>query len=290
MLQMVRNMMLAAGAMALLNSCSNLDMKGLLMPTGAGVEKRFEQSMEMTSGEAAALLQTQEKYAFYVCTDPHINKTHNNLDIFNDALHNDAEASFGIILGDCIDVRDNLQTYLEAFACSEEKHPYNQKIFHNLGNHDAYFNGWENYRKLIGPSVYWFEAQFASGKDIYISLDTATGTLGNGQTIWLKSFLTEKRREYRHCIISTHTNLFYTDNSQNSSGNIPIEETLGLIDLLGRHDVTLVLQGHDHYREDLNCNGVRYTVVGTIRDEAADPEYLKVKVKPDGITYEWVRL
>jgi hypothetical protein len=85
----------------------------------------------------------------------------------------------------------------------------------------------------------------------------------------------------------THTNFFYTDNSQIGSGNLPIEECFSLIDLLGRHDVSLVLQGHDHYREDLSYNGVRYVVLGTIHDESEAPEYLKVEVGPDDIHLDW---
>ena len=128
---------------------------------------------------------------------------------------------------------------------------------------------------------------FPGGKDLFISLDTATGTLGNKQTRWLKSFLSENRQEYRHCIILTHVNIFYTDNSQTTSGNLPIEETYALIDLLGRHNVSLVLQGHDHYREDLTYNNVRYVVLGAIKDGTDRPEYLKISVAQDDICLDW---
>jgi hypothetical protein len=129
---------------------------------------------------------------------------------------------------------------------------------------------------------------FPAGKDLFISLDTATGTLGSKQTRWLRSFLSENRNDYRHCVILTHVNLFYTDNSQTSSGNIPIEETFALMDFLGRHDVSLVLQGHDHYREDLTFADVRYTVLGTIKDEAEAPEYLKVKSSDEDLHLDWI--
>lgn len=66
-----------------------------------------------------------------------------------------------------------------------------------------------------------------------------------------------------------------------------IDESMALIDFLGKHQVTLVLQGHDHHREDLIFDNVRYTVVGTIRGESDAPEYLKVHVMDDGIHLEW---
>jgi hypothetical protein len=68
---------------------------------------------------------------------------------------------------------------------------------------------------------------------------------------------------------------------------MPIEESFALIDFLGRHDVTLVLQGHDHYREELTYKGVEYTVVGAITDRAEDPEYVIVEVSPSGMHLDW---
>lgn len=268
-------------------SCNQLDVKGVLIPTGAGVEKRFEQSAKMNENLKAGLIEANESYTIYVATDPHINETHANLTLFNDALKNDADAAFGVVLGDCIDIKDNLSTYLEVFTYKPEKHACNNEVYHILGNHDTYFNGWEDFKELVGPSVYWFEVVFNNGKDLYISLDTATGSLGRKQTKWLKTFLAANRKDYRHCVILTHTNFFYTDNSQVSSGNMPIEETFALIDLLGKHNVTLALQGHDHHREDLIYDKVRYTVLGAIKDEMESPEYLKIHVNNNEMNYDW---
>ena len=284
---MVKRSLLIFSSVVLCSSCSHLDIKGLLMPTSEGVEKRFEQSREMNSDLKTGTLQAQETYSFYVATDPHIDQTHTNIGIFNDALRNDTEASFGVVLGDCTDTRDNLGRYIEALAYSAERHSCNHELFHILGNHDIFFNGWVGFKEQVGPSVYWFEVAFPGGKDIYISLDTATGTLGDKQNKWLRSFLEANRKNYRHCVIMTHTNFFYTDNSQVTSGNMPLEESFALIDFLGKQKVSLVLQGHDHYREDLTYDNVRYTVLGAINDHMADPEYLKVYVNQDGINFDW---
>ena len=287
MLQMVRHIFLIITSLVLCSCNNHFQFKGFIVPTGDAVNKRFGQSLEMHQDLNCGAVESNDEYLFYVATDPQIDKTHENLSIFNDALRNDESASFGVILGDCIDVKDNLPKYLEALSYHSEKHSYDSKIFHIAGNHDLYFDGWEDFKNLIGPSVYWFEVIFPGGKDLFISLDTATGTLGNKQTRWLKSFLTQNRQEYRHCFLLTHVNIFYTDNSQTTSGNLPIEETYALIDLLGRHNVSLVLQGHDHYREDLTYNNVRYTVLGTIKDGTDAPEYLKVHVNHEGVRLDW---
>lgn len=284
---MVKYLTIFTACALLLSSCNHLDIKGIIIKTSDRVDKRFEQSMQMNETTIIDAVDTESDYMFYVCADPHISETSVYLSRFYDSLCNDDRASFGVILGDCTNVRDNLPTYLAALENYEEKHRFNYQIFHVLGNHDIFFDGWHDFKSLVGPSVYWFEAVFSTGKDLYVVLDTATGTLGRKQTEWFHSFLSENRTDYRHCFILTHTNFFYTDTSQNSSGNMTIDESVALIDFLGKRQVTLVLQGHDHYRDDLVFDNVRYTVVGAISDESDAPEYLKVHVMDDGIHLEW---
>jgi hypothetical protein len=267
--------------------CNHLDVAGLFIASSEGVQERFVHSREIAENLKVEGLDANEDYTFYVATDPHVDQTHMNLDVFTDTFRNDPEASFGVILGDCTDVRDNLSNYLAALSYSPERHGYDHKIYHVLGNHDIYFNGWSDFKEKVGPSTYWFEVCFPGGKDLFITLDSASGTLGSRQTRWLEEFIERHRSSYRHCVILTHTNFFYTDNSQVSSGNMPFEETCFLIDFLGRHDISLVLQGHDHYREDITYRNVRYTIVGAIADKCKAPEYLRVEVTPDGLNLDW---
>ena len=291
MLQVVKKMVALATTAIALCGCDVFDIKGMFIPTSDRVDTRFEQSIARTEGKAVEVVKTAaEEYMFYVCTDPHVDHTHDNMTAFNDALRTDPNASFGMVLGDLIDRLGKRPFYVEAVAHNPAKHTHHQPLFNLLGNHDLFFDGWAEHLALIGPSVYWFEVEFAGGKDLYIVLDSANGTLGTKQTKWLKEFLANHRHLYRHCIISKHTNIFYTDNSQSTSGNMPFEESFPLLSLFARHKVTLVLQGHDHYREDLIHEGVRYTVVGTIKDPCPEPEYLKVHVGPNGVEFEWVEL
>ena len=68
---------------------------------------------------------------------------------------------------------------------------------------------------------------------------------------------------------------------------MPLEESYALIDFLGKQNVSLVLQGHDHYREDLTYDGVRYTILGAIKDGIENPEYLKIHVNHDDLKFDW---
>ena len=283
---MVKNIALFTAA-ALFVGCNSVDMKGLVAPTGDVVDSRFEQSIAMTEDKSVATLEVEESYTFYVCTDPHINETYNNLREFSTRLRNDASVDFGIVLGDCTDSRNAFQNYVDALSFVEGEQQANKPIFSLIGNHDLFFKGWNEYAKLLGPSVYWFEVKSGSSKDLFITLDSASGTLGKKQMEWLKNILATERANYRHCVVLTHTNLFYTDNTQQGSGNMALEETALLADLFSRNKVTLCLQGHDHHREDLTLDGVRYTIVGAIRDEAESPEYLAITMSNSGAEYSW---
>lgn len=283
---MVRGIALFTAA-ALFIGCNSVDMKGLIVPTSDVVDSRFEQSMTMNQNKALASLETEESYTFYVCTDPHIGDTNINLREFSTLLRNDATADFGIVLGDCTDKRNAFQNYVDAISLVEGEQHTNKPIFSLIGNHDLFFRGWDEYAKLLGPSVYWFEVECGASRDLFITLDSASGTLGKKQMKWLKEFLATERAKYRHCVVLTHTNLFYTDNTQQGSGNMALEETALLADLFSRNKVTLCLQGHDHFREDLMLDGVRYTIVGSIRDEAEAPEYLVITMSNSGAEYRW---
>lgn len=272
--------------LVLLSACDKVDFRGFIVPTGDVVDSRFEQSAKLHNYEPIAHIEAGDSYLFYVSADPHISDSTENLDSFVADLRNDPAASFGIVLGDCIDRRGSMKLYADAIAPDDTTTP-SAPIFSVLGNHDLYFSQWDEFRELIGPSVYWFEVEHPSGSDIFISLDSASGTLGIRQLEWLEGFLERHRSDYRHCVIITHTNILYTDNTQKASGNYPFEETMALLDLFDREDVLLCLQGHDHHREDLLFAGVRYTTLGTLRQESSHPEYLCIRITGEGMEYLW---
>ena len=286
MLQVVRVIISFVAALMFVG-CDVVDLKGLIAPTGEVVNVRFEKSMTLNNGKAKSVVDADKTYLFYVCADPHLNTSYNNLREFSTQLRNDSQARFGVILGDCTDPRNLLSYYMEAIEFVPQDQAANTPIFSVLGNHDLYFDGWKEFYQMLGASVYWFDVKYESGCDLFICIDSASGTLGKKQMKWLREFLATERDKYRHCVVLTHTNLFYTDNSQTGSGNMALEETAALTELFSRHKVTLCLQGHDHYREDLTLDGVRYTIVGTIRDESDKAEYLKVSVSDEGVEYSW---
>ena len=286
---MVRNISYIILALTI-TCCGKVDMSGFFVSPGDNVDKRFEQSKEYTQGLPYDIVETGEEYVAYICTDIHLDRTQTNLNQFLSDLRNDENASFGLILGDVIDRNGKMQDFHDAILWDEEKHQYERPVFIIPGNHDMFFGQWKDFRRYFGASSYFVEIVSPTAKDLVIGLDSASGTLGGRQMKWLRQLLETSRSSYRHCIVITHTNIFKTDNSQMTSGNMPLEETAAITGLFSTHDVDIVFQGHDHYREDLIYMGVRYTTIGTIKDSADAPEYLKVHINQEGFEYEWVYL
>lgn len=276
--------------LVVLASCGRADLTGFFVSPSDGVEDRFKQSMELTGGEAVAALEVPDKYSFYVCTDVHTAGSTNNFNEFISALRNDVTSAFGIAIGDVIDRVGMMDMFAEATEFDEAVHAYDRPFFAIPGNHDMYFSQWEDFKAAFGAASYYFEAMTSYGKDLFIALDSASGTLGLNQMNWLKDFFAKVRESYNHCMVFVHTNFFKTDNSQIPSGNWPLEETFALTELFDIYDVDIVFQGHDHHREDLIYRGVRYTLVGAIKDQLKNPEYLMVTMTPDDIEYDWVQL
>ena len=268
-------------------SCERYNLLHAFVPAGDVVETRFEQSMAMTDDKPHMEFTAGSGYRFYVTSDTHVNKTAHNLTTFIETLRNDNSVIFGALLGDCIDANGSFPLFAQAVEYNAATQRYNHPLMIVLGNHDTYFGAWDEFKKWVGPSVYYSVVSHDSGADLYIILDTATGTLGVKQMRWLKALLSQHRAEYRHCFVLTHSNFFNTDGSQGITGSMPLDETMQLMELFSRNRIQVVLQGHDHHYEDLYMEGVRYTVLPTIKDAADEPQYLVIQVDDNGANYDW---
>ena len=165
----------------------------------------------------------------------------------------------------------------------------NDTLFATLGNHDLYFNQWEDYKSYWGTASYWFEVKTPKYQDLFISLDTGNGTLGGKQLKWLRTILESKRTNYRHCIVYTHTNLFKEEESQFPTSNMTLEETFEITELMSKHHVNLFLQGHDHNREVLRYKDVLYVIVDAMLDDSKAPFYM-IATCGETIDYKFIAL
>ena len=282
---------LAVVMAVVMTSCGkNIDYKGLFFTFNESPDERFGQSMEY-NGQHGYDHYTgiPDDYEVYVMSDIHVDFSTVNLDRYvNDYLADTVAPPFSLCLGDLINATGHFDYFAEHVKPVTDA---GRTIHYVVGNHDLYFNQWPEYRSRFHTSTYWFDVQTVSGyKDLYIGLDSGNGTLGVDQKDWLESLLKEKKNQgYRHIIVFTHTHFFKKDTSQGHTSNFNMEETYDLLDLFDRYDVSLVVQGHSHYRDFTVFKDVEYLRVDALEDHYPNAFYTILKIG-NNINYEFVKV
>ncbi len=266
-------------------ACDKYDIQGFFVsPSKERVNERFEQSITYNEQHKndTLIVTEKENYRFYVAADVHVKTTAEHLALFIDIASKDENSLYTIILGDITDQKNGLQIAYDTI----ENHKNKSIVRTVAGNHDIYFDQWSEYYSLFGSSTYYFVVKTPTTSDLFITLDSSSGTLGKKQIEWLKQILKEKRSQHRNCVIMTHTHFFDRDMSQFPTGNYSIEETAMLTDLFTQYNVNLVISGHDHQNENYKFNNVTYLVLDDIQDLDLEPTYFVVDIKEDNITFE----
>jgi hypothetical protein len=268
-----------------LSSCDNLDVAGFLLPTGQYIENRTEESLQWNEQNGYETIHfPTDTYRMCIAGDSHVGTTKNLEKMLLTAADANTYAA-SVIAGD---LTTGKAGDYEKFNDFIERADFGKtKLI--LGNHDLYFNGWESYRTYFHSSVYYFIVATPSASDLHICLDSGNGTLGVKQLNWLINVLSSMRGNYRYCFIYSHTNLFKTDDSQFPTGNMPLEETYQLMNIFATNNVTAVFTGHDHYREELTFNKVRYVTLDAISDLHPTPSYV-VLTCGDTFSYKFIDL
>ena len=256
-----------------LNAC-NVDMLGFIYTRSGDPDTRFAQSMEYNAKAGfASITVPADQYRVYVMTDAHVTEKETvNLDRFvSDLKADNSSAPFWINLGDCVNDKGQLgvfESHIGPLLDAGYKH------FSTAGNHDIYFGEWADWISRFHTSTYWFEVITPSrGKDLFVSLESAGGTLGKDQRAWAEKILTDARGQYSHITVFTHTHFWKRDNTQFSTGNYNLEETYDLAHLFSRTGVEVVLSGHDHATETTIYKGVRYETLESLKMKDISPGY-----------------
>ena len=279
----------------LLPSCNpNYDLAGFLNGTSPEVCKRFEQSIAYNDSVGVpAVVVPSADYRVYVCTDSHIDSIPTNLTTFVQAAAADTLCPFLLHLGDLVNAQGHIPYAVSLLTPNQSP----LTTFLALGNHDIYFNQWDEWRSYFGTSVYWFYTMLPDSTvlDRFICLDSAEGTLGTAQLQWLRELLTTNHlplttnHPFRHTIVFTHTHLFKRDNSQGHTSNYAVEETYELTSLLEQGGVDMYWCGHDHSREITDYAGFTSIVVDAIEDHYP-PAFYMIADLSDEINYRFIQL
>ncbi|MGE5607027.1 MAG: metallophosphoesterase family protein [Bacteroidota bacterium] len=253
-------------------SC-NADPKGLV--SSSDVDKRFEDNSILPEKKDVVLAMGEDEFSFIVVADTHVyHGDASALAALKDRLNQDGENDkFLLACGDISQCgkAEDYQAFKDAL---EPEYP----VYPAIGNHDLYFDGWHNYREILGRSCYTFKA----GEVLFVSFDSANGTLGRKQKNWLEGVLKNKSESL--VVVFTHFE-FFSPNTTTIQQYTDIEEAYYLVHLFKETGVDYVFMGHSHDYYDKEINGTHYVNVSGFAD---DHEYLRVKVNRSNglISYE----
>ena len=278
-------------AVFFLSSCGkNIDYLGIFMTFNESPDERFAQSMEYNGEHGYDVVSgVPDNYKVYAMSDIHVDFSTNNLDRFvSDYLADTVAAPFTLCLGDLINATGHFDLFEEHVKPVADA---GKKIYYCAGNHDLYFDQWKEFFHRFGSSTYWFEVHTAGGfKDLYIALESGSGTLGVDQRDWLEKVLKAKKNQgFRHIIAFTHTHFFKKDMSQGHTSNFNLEETYDLMDLFDRYDFAMVLQGHSHSRDLTIFKDVVYLRIDALEDHYPDAYYTLLEIG-NNINYEFIKV
>ncbi len=245
--------------------------------------ERFNQSMQWNADNNSRNVGIYgSKYSIYFGGDSHVGGTVNLQKLID--ISEDSMALAMVIAGDVSTGRADDYLVLDSVLQGTNR-------VHTClvaGNHDLYFDGWKSFYELFGSSCYTMDVHSTNATDLFIFLDTGSGTLGNLQLEWLKNLLEEERENYRYVVVSTHLNFFR--NRMTGSTNPLNEELLVFLDLFEKHRVNLLISGHDHDRYIEEFGHTTYITLDAMLDDAEQASYLNLSVSPEGLTYEFVKL
>ena len=232
-------------------------------------DERFDQSINWNKlNPDRNIFVDSDNYCFLAAGDSHVGPT-SNLDTLIEKA-SAPEISFLIHVGDLTTGQENDYDSVKKHLSARSQIPF----YLTAGNHDLFFNGWKSFTNYFGSSTYTFEVTSHFGKDLFICLDTGTGTLGPKQMKWLREILKNMRNSYRNCIVFTHINFFREHRT--GSTNLLVEELCVLLNLFLDNRVDLVIMGHDHRHSVEILSNTHYVTLDALEDEFRCASYLSV--------------
>ncbi len=251
------------------SSCEFLDLSGLFF--SSDVDNRFKEKNSLKNYSPPIIPDTNN-YSFLVITDTHYYDI--QLGYIENIENNNASwnLSFIIVNGDIVQSGKKYSFELVKDDISKTTLP----VYPVIGNHDLYNNGFENYKKYFGRTVY----DFKIGITHLIFLDTANGTLGEEQKPWLEKTLKNSGCKYK--IIFTHYSPTAYEMEEPTAMSYP-EEAYYIFDLCERYHVNYYICGHLHFYDYKEIRGTKYIIINAM---AADKNsFIKISIESGNLKY-----
>jgi len=257
------------------------DLTGFIRSTDR-IEDRFKASMQWNAlNPFKTIIVGTEEYNLLVSADLHVGKTEYYQAFLTRGLQSDIEAM--VFVGDFVTGKEADYEIFHQLLPDYQTKP----SFLLTGNHELYFDGWKHFQRLYGTSVFYFTVETPSATDLYICLDSGSGTLGKSQLAWLKDLLQQDRNLYDQCVIFSHVNFFR--NRFTPTATPLVNELLVLLDLFEKHQVNLVIVGHDHVRSLNQLGNTTYLTLDALIDGTPNASYIILKKAIPGLTYEFIQ-
>ncbi|MEA3449265.1 MAG: metallophosphoesterase [Bacteroidota bacterium] len=266
----------------LFSACDLFEMRGFVA-SYESADERFQQSQVWNDEHPCKDISiADDDYTLAVMADSHVGETENLKLFFDEAIQDNVVAA--VMVGDVT------SGYADDYLRFNAQLPAQDVLltFPVVGNHDLYFNGWKQFYDLFGTTTYWFSVSTPAASDLYVCLDTGSGTLGSSQLAWLKDVLQNKRTHYRHCVLFTHNNLFRIRHT--TVTNPCVEELRVLSNLTVQHDVDMVITGHDHKKNLVKLGNTTHITLDALKDGCPNAGFAELHVGVDDVECEFVNL
>ena len=257
----------------LFTSCVN-DLFGLFGTTGLKARLRERDSFVFLKPEDR-VISLGDEYSFIVLADTHILKgSAHGLEKLRSVIAANPNIKFVVITGDITQCgyREDVAKFI-AIAKS-----LGIPCYPVIGNHDIYFNNWENWKDLIGSTCYKIDGDEAT---LFI-LDSANAYFGKDQLDWLESGVKSAKGRV---FVFTHANLFVKSPVDIQQFTDARERARICSMLRNRADV--MFMGHLHKRLAMEVGGVTYL---SIEDYWTTRIYCLVSVNKEGISFRYEKL
>lgn len=263
-------------------TCDKLDPAGYFYSSST-VNERVEQSLEKNLGQPSRdIVVTGSEYTLLVAGDSHVGGTE-NLNLLIEETNSPGVSGL-VVVGDLTTGHEeDFITFKQEIDLKLDR-----PGFLMTGNHDLYFGSWKNFLNYFGSSTYSFKVSTTNSTDLFVCLDSGSGTLGWRQLDWLKTLLKEERNNVRYCILFTHVNFFRAHRT--GSTNPLVDELRVIMDLCYAYSINMVFMGHDHNRSEESLGNIRFITLDALADDFENPSYLKLQVKESGLAYVFIEL
>ena len=242
---------------------------------------RFIESQALSAPDTSAVsIADTNNYSFAVVGDTHIA----NADVGRfERILDGATAggdSFLILLGDIVDKGDRVD--FEALKTAISNKGWDGRVFYVIGNHDIFYDGWDNYKELLAPSFYSLE--IANAK--FIAMDSADGALVKRQEAWVKSEVEQSSNKFTflmsHYLPIIPGQITYLRLSDQ-------EQAERLMKIAENNNVTAWLGAHYHSFISDKVGDVQYVVAGGGGGRLMGPVkknfYVQIQISGDTVTY-----